>query len=171
MIKRAMLWFTRILIGLAIIGGILLKAYEIDPTLFDYFFEFTGLNPADIGNIGTGTVFIGGLGIVAKLLKTSVNTDLIALKLHYEQQLKIATESFEKREQELLTHISTMEGQDKIKYDNMAQEMEALKGLVQLSLEGQVISANRVKSYSFTSKEDYDNAEAFIKKVEATKEV
>jgi len=45
---------------------------------FDYFFEFIGLTPEEIGNITYGIGGLTGLGVVSKVLKVSVNTDVMA---------------------------------------------------------------------------------------------
>jgi hypothetical protein len=76
--KRAFLWFTRIIIGIGLLATAVGGAYAIDPTLFDYFFEFIGLTPEEIGNITYGIGGLTGLGVVSKVLKVSVNTDVMA---------------------------------------------------------------------------------------------
>ena len=163
--KRAFLWITRIVIGIGLLATAVGGAYAIDPTLFDYFFEFIGLTPEEIGNITYGIGGLTGLGVVAKVLKLSVNTDTMALQVHNEKIISQYKAELEKERENHALEINALNEKYANQYDELKQEMAQVKNTNALILQGQVMSAERIKNYTFTSDEDTKQAEEFISKV------
>ena len=172
MMKRAVLWFTRSLIAIGLLATAIGTAYSIDPTLFNYFFEFAGLTPEEIGSLALPVGLLSGLGITSKILKTSVNTDLLALKVHYEDQLALVKNELVVERETHAQEILSMQERYESQYSELMATNKALYEVDMLILQSRVNDAKRIISYDFTSDEDKEKAELFIKSVEElTKEV
>ena len=172
MMKRAVLWITRGLIAVGLLAFAFGTAYKYDPTLFNYFFEFIGLTPEEIGEL---SIYLGAtslMGVGAKLLKTSVNTDTLALKVHYENQLALVKNELKVEREAHAQEILSMQERYESQYSELMATNKALYEVDMLILQSRVNDAKRIISYDFTSDEDKEKAELFIKSVEElTKEV
>lgn len=74
-------------VGLWVSGlsTVALTSYAIYPEVYNYGLDFLGIEQSMLGGIAGLTGLTTFLGVTSRMLKNSVNTDMLLLKAHYDQ--------------------------------------------------------------------------------------
>lgn len=74
-------------VGLWVSGlsTIALTSYAMYPEVYNYGLDFLGIEQSMLGGIAGLTGLTTFLGVTSRLLKNSVNTDMVLMKAHYDQ--------------------------------------------------------------------------------------
>ena len=163
--KKGLLWLSRIGIGLGAVATTIGLIYSSHPEYFDYVFDFLGMTEEEIETVSYLMGFTVVAGVVTKVLKLGVNSDMLGLEVKYERMLSQNSDTNKHMIFAQNQAIEEIKNNDIEHYNELRERQDYIDRQNALILEGQVLTAKRVVRYEFTSDLEKQEAQAFIDKV------
>ena len=163
--KKGLLWLSRVLIGVGFVATTIGLIYASHPEYFDYIFNFLGMTNQEIETVSYLTGFTVVAGVVTKILKLGVNSDMLALRVVYENLL---TQNDNTNKALILTQniaLKEIKNNEIEHYNALSAKQDYIKQQNALILQGFILQNERISRYDFTSDLDKDQAQEFIGKV------